>query len=154
MSKQPGVMLYFDIRPSLARLTLEEKGLLFEAILDYGQSGCLPSLEGVAGVAWDFIRPRLDRDRERYEAMVQQRIRAAQNRWAKARGGGDADASESMPTATPTSTLTPTSASASASAHNPPLSRDQDFNRRRNTALAALEGYCQGPPGAGWSAPP
>ena len=36
MGKQPGVMFYFEIRPCLGRLTPEEKGVLFEAILDYG----------------------------------------------------------------------------------------------------------------------
>ena len=36
MGKQPGVMIYFDIRPCLVRLSLEEQGQLFRAILDYG----------------------------------------------------------------------------------------------------------------------
>ena len=40
--KQPGVILYFDVRPSLKRLNASEKGQLFEAILDYGEHGIEP----------------------------------------------------------------------------------------------------------------
>ena len=78
---QPGVMFYFDLRPSLQRLSCEEKGILFEAILDYGQTGTEPTLKGVLGVAWDFIRPRLDLDRQRYQDVVEQRRAAARKRW-------------------------------------------------------------------------
>lgn len=65
MSK-PGVMVYFDIRPCIARLSLSEKGQLFDAILDYAENGVEPEIDGGLGVAWDFIRPRIDKDSERY----------------------------------------------------------------------------------------
>lgn len=42
MGKQPGVMLYFEIRPCLERLTMDEQGRLFNAILDYGEEGIEP----------------------------------------------------------------------------------------------------------------
>ena len=119
MGKQPGVMFYFEIRPCLGRLTPEEKGVLFEAILDYGQFGREPELAGGPGVAWDFIRPKLDRDRERYEAMVEQRRQAAEKRWAGQRSLTEhAGASGGMPTTTTTSTSTSTSTPTSA--NNPP----------------------------------
>ena len=85
--KQPGIMLYFDIRPSLKRLSTQEKGVLFEAMLDYGEFGVVPELDGLLGVAWDFIQPRLDRDRERYGARVVQRKYAAYSRETKRKGG-------------------------------------------------------------------
>ena len=72
MSK-PGVMFYFDIRPCIKRLTLEEKGVLFEAILDYAERGVVPELDGVLGVAWDFIQPKLDRDSGQYDRKVEQK---------------------------------------------------------------------------------
>lgn len=78
-------MLYFDIRPCLKRLTAEEKGILFEAILDYGEFGLLPEIEGALGVAWDFIQPRLDRDRERYEEISLKRTAAINSRWEKSK---------------------------------------------------------------------
>lgn len=43
---KPGVMFYFEIRPCIKRLTLEEKGQLFEAILDYGEYGAIPEVDG------------------------------------------------------------------------------------------------------------
>lgn len=50
MAERPGVMLYFSLRFALKRLSYEEKGILFDAILDYGETGALPELDGVLGV--------------------------------------------------------------------------------------------------------
>lgn len=83
---KPGVMFYFDIRPCLKRLSLEEKGLLFESVLDYAEHGIEPDLEGVAGVAWDFIKPGIDRDSDRYEGQILQKRYAAYTREAKKTG--------------------------------------------------------------------
>jgi len=80
---KPGVMFYFEIRPCLERLTLKEKGILFEAILDYGEYGTEPELKGKPGVAWDFLRPRLDRDNARYFRQLEQRQYAAYSKNAK-----------------------------------------------------------------------
>ena len=70
MGTQPGVMLYFDIRPCLARLCMDDQGRLFNAILDYGELGIEPDFDYMLGIAWDFIKPRLERDRARYEDKV------------------------------------------------------------------------------------
>ena len=70
---KPGVMFYFDVRPCIKRLDAAEKGRLFEAILDYGEFGVVPELDGALGVAWDFIQPKLDRDSGRYDRQVEQR---------------------------------------------------------------------------------
>lgn len=80
---KPGVMFYFDVRPCIKRLDATEKGLLFEAILDYGEFGVVPELDGVLGVAWDFIQPKLDRDNGRYDKQVEQRQYAVYVREAK-----------------------------------------------------------------------
>lgn len=85
MSK-PGVMFYFDVRPCIKRLNLNEKGQLFEAILDYAESGIEPELDGALGIAWDFIQPRLDQDAERYGNKVLQKQYAAFVRELKKRG--------------------------------------------------------------------
>lgn len=83
---RPGVMFYFDIRPCIKRLSLEEKGQLFEAILDYGEYGAVPEVDGVLGIAWDFIQPKLDLDAERYETKVEQKRYATFVREVKKRG--------------------------------------------------------------------
>lgn len=83
---KPGVMFYFDIRPCIRRLTLDEKGKLFEAILDYGEFGTIPEVDGTVGVAWDFIQQRLDRDTGRYDDKVEQTKYAVAVREAKKKG--------------------------------------------------------------------
>ena len=55
MSK-PGVVVYFDIRPCIARLSLSEKGQLFDAILDYAENGVEPEIDGGLGVESTRIR--------------------------------------------------------------------------------------------------
>lgn len=83
---KPGVMFYFEIRPCIKRLTLEEKGQLFEAILNYGEFGAIPKVDGAVGVAWDFIQQRLDRDTGRYDERVEQTKYAVAVREAKKKG--------------------------------------------------------------------
>lgn len=86
MMGKPGVMLYFDIRPCLKRLSSEEKGLLFEAILEYGEHGIDPEFDGMLGIAWDFIQPGIDRDSDRYDHQVLQKRYAAFVRDARRKG--------------------------------------------------------------------
>ena len=91
---KPGVMLYFDLRPCLKRLGMEQKGQLFEAILEYGEFGAVPNFDDDIGlaVAWDLIRPMIDRDNERYEKISKRRSEAACKRW----GTNNANASNSI----------------------------------------------------------
>lgn len=74
---RPGIMLYFDIRQPLQVLPMEEKGRLFDAILEYGEFGTVPDFDGMLAMAWGFIQPRLDRDGENYENTIAQRKYAA-----------------------------------------------------------------------------
>ena len=134
--ERPGVMLYFDLRPCLKRLSPEEKGRLFEGILDYAEYGVLPELEGMLGVAWDFIQPRIDRDAERYEEVVENKRKAARKRWDKQEGEMQTDADgcssmqvhprapdalQMMPTTTSTTktNTTPSATAASTPTPNP-----------------------------------
>ena len=83
---KPGVMFYFDIRPCIKRLEAEDCGKLFEAILDYGEFGILPEFEGILGVAWDFIQPKLDRDTAHYNIKVEKSQYAVYSRECKKNG--------------------------------------------------------------------
>lgn len=66
----PGVMIYFEIRTPLARLSQEEKGDFFDAILDYAQYGAIPSFETqAASKAFAEVRPKLDADEKRYQRI-------------------------------------------------------------------------------------
>lgn len=81
MGKQPGVMLYFEIRGGLSKLTQEEKGNLLDAILCYGESGEEPLLHGAAAVVWEMLKPRILRDREKYDSLCRRRSDMAEKRW-------------------------------------------------------------------------
>jgi len=166
--KQPGVMLYFDIRPCLNRMNREEQGDLFVAILDYAQYGVVPELDGVLGVAWDFIQPRLDRDREKYEQITVQRNYAAYSRETKRRGDtplsfddwkatSDNESlrvvtnddeplptttsntnTNTSPSTTTATTATTTPTSTSASTPTGERSRDEEFERMRRERMGML----------------
>ena len=156
--KQPGTMLYFDIRPSLKRLSTQEKGILFEAILDYGEFGTVPELDGALGVAWDFIQPRLDRDRERYEEISRKRTEAIKARWDKNRCVQDSS-NESKPIqmdsneyksiqTIPTTTTTPSTTSSSSTTptstptgggQQRPKTKEQEFEDMRAQRMRMLQ---------------
>lgn len=89
-NSKPGVMIYFDMFVGMKKLDYGQKGMLFEAIMEYSQTGQEPKFDDFAcDVAWDFIRPRLDSDSKRYEDVVEVRKAAAEARWEKEK---DADA--------------------------------------------------------------
>lgn len=153
MAKQPGVMFYFDLRPSLKRLSLEERGRLFEAILDYGELGEVPKLDGNLAFVWDFVHPRLERDAQRYRELSEKKREAALARWEKknAEDAGASDALQAMPTTTTTTTST---SSSTTTASSTPSERSgwaallgrrradrdgRDFNTRRNDALKMMD---------------
>lgn len=170
--KRPGVQLYFEIRPTLKRLTNEQKGMLLDAILEYGEFGILPSFEGdlALEITWDFIRPRIDADGERYRQNCEQRRKAAEARWAKREDAPaseciqvDASASErirddatdanyninstsstttpSTPTSTPFPTLEGSPSEGSDTALFGLLDDGPDFEDLRLRSIQLLEGY-------------
>ena len=168
MSQRPGVMLFFDVRPALKRLTVEERGRLFEAILDYGELGLLPEFEGGLGIVWDFIQPRIDQDAARYADRVLKNKYSVYTREAKKAGvqpvefeiwrtdpdafyrAISSDANRYPTTApTPTSTATPTSTPETTSTANSAADMGvedeiSDFNRKRNAALQILTDWQRG----------
>ena len=83
MNKRPGVMLYFSLRPVLDRLSNEDNGILFDAILQYADTGTTPSLPGSLYVLWPLVQSNLVHDDLRYRQTVIKRKYAAYVRWAK-----------------------------------------------------------------------
>ena len=71
--KRPGVMIYFDIIGPLKQFSYEQKGRLFEAILDYASEKKHPSFDGLLSLAWEFIRPKIDADEEAYKEVCANR---------------------------------------------------------------------------------
>lgn len=159
MPQRPGVMLFFDVRPALKRLTIEERGQLFEAILDYGELGLLPDFEGGLGIVWDFIQPRIDQDAERYADKVLKNKYSAYVREAKKADIQPAEfetwrtdpdsfyrAISSDVKRHPTTTPTPTSTSSTTTTTTmAALSFDEtDFERQRRDALNKFRPFARG----------
>ena len=86
MSKKPGVMIYFDMLPAIRNLSNSDKGILFEAILEYGQSRRQIPLSNKVMVIWPLIQQRMAVDEMRYMRTVMRRAYAAYRRWAKQQG--------------------------------------------------------------------
>lgn len=104
VSGRPGVMIYFDVLPCLERLTGEEKGELFEAIMNYARFGILPQIGSSVGIAFDFMRPRIDLDADAYENKKEAKRRAALTRWhgsPSAENASASDAVQNMPNSNP-----------------------------------------------------
>lgn len=83
---RPGIMIYFEVRKPLAWLPDDEKGRLFDAILEYGETGKEPDFEGMLAMAWSFIQPKLDRDQNEYDKTVLKRQYAVFCRKLKVKG--------------------------------------------------------------------
>ena len=83
-----GFLLYYDYRKHLALLPDEERGKLLMALLDYGEHGTQPELEGAVLMAFSFIQAQMDRDAEKYAETIKKRSEAGKmgGRPTKARG--------------------------------------------------------------------
>lgn len=150
---RPGVMFYFDIRPCLKRLDAESKGKLFEAILDYGEYGIMPEFEGMLGIAWDFIQPRVDHDGDRYQEKCENSKKAANIRWEKEREKKlqaelpECDCIPAMPTANTESTATSFSTRKTESEtrgfspESDVENSEEDWEERRKRVLQMLESW-------------
>lgn len=95
MAERPGVMVYFDdIRPLQRWLSEEDAGALFIAILDYAQYGEVKELPGNASIAFDVLKPHIDKDARTYADKCMKKKHAAYVRWARDRGQPEMDFDE------------------------------------------------------------
>ena len=83
MNKKPGVMIYFEIVPTLQNLSKAEKATLLEAMLEYGMYKTLPPMTSKLKAIWPLVQQRLDWDDEKYYKVVHKRAYSAYVRWAK-----------------------------------------------------------------------
>ena len=134
--EKPGVMLYFDLLPALRRLSLQEKGALFQAIMEFGQNAVVPDFDGALGIAWDFIMPRLIADDEAYREKCQTAADNANKRWRK----DDAGASIGMRGYAGASDGTRTNADDAKYKDNSNAYQLNTNTETKSTATAASEG--------------
>ena len=83
---RPGIMVYFDMLGPIRVLSDADKGQLFLAMLEYGQDGTVPQFDGMLALAWEFAKPKLDKDNDEYNRTIIKRQYAAFCRDRKKRG--------------------------------------------------------------------
>lgn len=76
VAEKKSFVLYHDIREPIEQLSMEQRGELFTAILDYSENGTLPAFTGELRMAFAFIRSSLDRDAAAWEAKRVKRAEA------------------------------------------------------------------------------
>lgn len=74
--REKGVVLYYDYRAQLSLLSDSERGRLLMALLDYGETGQEPELDGAALMAFSFIRSQIDRNAAKYAETCRKRSEA------------------------------------------------------------------------------
>lgn len=74
-------ILYAEYAKHIAYLTMEQRGVLFTAILAFETDAESPEMDGMTQVAFSFISDQLARDKEKYERTCKARSEAG------ARGG-------------------------------------------------------------------
>lgn len=84
--KRPGVILYFTLRSGINSLSLEEKGMLLDAIFSYGEDGIAPAFNNPAlSIVWGFVQPLLDADEKRYKDRCKKARESIETRWSRVR---------------------------------------------------------------------
>ena len=77
---------YHSYSDSMRNLSDNECGRLFRALLRYSATGDLPDLTDREGIAFDFMRGQIDRDREAYEAKCRKNRENGEKAFASDRG--------------------------------------------------------------------
>ena len=75
------VQLYYSYRQVVSRLSNEEKGQLFDAIIDYAEHKREPKLSGRVEVLFPAFAMQIDRDQIAYEEKCRKSREAARMRW-------------------------------------------------------------------------
>lgn len=69
-------VLYCDYEQHLSLLTMEQRGVLFTAIMGYQNGKDVPEMDNAVAMAFSFIKSQLSRDNERYDEIVKKRSEA------------------------------------------------------------------------------
>lgn len=157
---RPGIMLYFETLRAIKVLPLEDIGRLTLAMLEYGEEGSNPEFEGMLALAWGFVKPKLDKDKEEYERTILKRQYATYCRDRKKRGEPDVGFDEWLsmmtndnqgdhmishdtkwyPTTTTTPTTNTTTSTTTAAATNTTTNDGADGNGNEDKVVRAVGG--------------
>lgn len=88
MAKMKTVMLFTEWKEPLSILSLEQKGKLLDALLDYPDSGAPKFDEPLLSMAWAFMDRALEQNKQRYNDICEKRSEAGkrgnEKRWGTA----------------------------------------------------------------------
>lgn len=80
MADAKAIYLYLDYLELFGGYTLEQRGCLITAMLEYAATGVLPEFEGPEHYVWPMLRGQIDRGREKYNARCRQNAENARGR--------------------------------------------------------------------------
>jgi len=83
-------ILYHSYKKHFKFLTNEQKGILFDAFLEYSENQTIPELEPVLAMAFNFVAEDIDINRQKWEDMAEVRSEAGK-KGAAARWGDNKD---------------------------------------------------------------
>lgn len=69
-------VLYTEYAKHLSLLSMEQRGVLFTAIMAYELGDTIPDMDGMTQMAFSFISEQLSRDKEKYESTCKKRSEA------------------------------------------------------------------------------
>lgn len=83
-------IIYHSYKKHFKLLTNEQKGILFDAFLEYSENQTIPELEPVLMMAFNFVAEDIDINRQKWEDMTEVRSEAGK-KGAAARWGDNKD---------------------------------------------------------------
>lgn len=69
-------VMYTEYAEQIELLSMEQRGLLFTAIMAYAAGNDMPEMDAVTAMAFSFIRSRMDADNEKYQKTCEARREA------------------------------------------------------------------------------
>ena len=72
-------VLYTEYAKHLTLLSMEQRGVLFTAIMAFETGEEMPEMDGMTKMAFSFISEQLSRDKEKYESICKKRSEAGRN---------------------------------------------------------------------------
>jgi len=69
-------VIYTAYADQMELLNMEQRGVLFTALMAYAAESPLPDMDGMTKMAFSFIRSQMDRDTEKYQKVVTSRREA------------------------------------------------------------------------------